>query len=84
MLLWKKGEEIITVNTQIIGKPDRFRLEQVSNGNNLVIALAETEDAGNYTCQISTYKPTEIVHEVRIRGERGFFWDVTFEKSSFH
>ncbi len=68
VLLWKKGDDIITVNTQVIGKPDRFRLEPVKNGNNLVIALAEGQDAGNYTCQISTYKPTEIVHEVRIRG----------------
>lgn len=68
VLLWKKGEDIITVGNQVINKADaRLQLIQETNGNTLVISLAEEEDAGDYICQISTYKPTEIKHSVKIR-----------------
>ena len=36
----------------------------------MVISLAEEKDAGKYVCQISTYKPTEIKHTVKIRGKK--------------
>jgi hypothetical protein len=45
-------------------------LTEESNGNTLVISLADENDAGDYICQVSTYKPTEIKHSVKIRGER--------------
>lgn len=69
--MWKKGEEILTVGDQIIREENkrRFQLVKEQNGNSLVISLAEESDAGNYVCQVSTYKPTEIKHIVKIRGE---------------
>ncbi len=69
VLLWKKGEDILTVGKQVIDQSGRMSLEEVPNGNHLLIALAEEEDAGNYTCQISTYQPSEQHHSVKIRGE---------------
>ena len=41
---------------------------QEADGASLVISLAEEKDEGKYVCQISTYKPTEIKHSVKIRG----------------
>ena len=47
----------------------RFQIIQETNGNTLVISLAEEQDAGEYVCQVSTYKPIEIKHSVKIRGK---------------
>ena len=50
---------------------------QEADGASLVISLAEEKDAGKYVCQISTYKPTEIKHTVKIRGKNSmiyYFW----------
>ncbi len=69
MLLWKKGNEILTVGTQMVDRSGRISLESGPNGNVLIVALAEEADAGNYTCQISTYQPSELHHQVKIRGE---------------
>ena len=75
MLLWKKGEDYVAVGDSIINKNDpRIQLIRETNenggvvGNTLVISLAEEEDAGEYVCQVSTYKPVEIKHSVKIRG----------------
>ena len=50
---------------------NRVKLEEGENGNTLVILLADTKDAGEYSCQISISggEPTEIRHSVRIRGK---------------
>ena len=45
-----------------------MRLEGAENGNNLVIGPASPRDEQHYTCQISSYKPSEIVHSVKVRG----------------
>ena len=66
VMLWKKNNDIITVASQIIDK--RVRLEEEKNGNHLIIGQASPEDSGAYTCQISAYKPTEITHNLIIRG----------------
>jgi len=68
VLLWKKNENIITVGDQILGNTDsRYYLEAKENGNNLVISLAEPGDEGEYECQVSAFKPTQIRHSVKIR-----------------
>ncbi len=69
MLMWKKGDTFLTVGAQVIDRSGRLSLESGPNGNVLIVSLAEEEDAGNYTCQISTYQPSELRHQVRIRGE---------------
>ena len=48
----------------------RVQLDEDKNGNHLVIGQATPEDSGEYTCQISAYKPTEITHKVLMRGEQ--------------
>jgi hypothetical protein len=55
---------------------NRVKLEEGENGNTLVILLADTKDAGEYSCQISISggEPTEIRHSVRIRGKKRFFF----------
>ena len=70
VLLWKKGEDFIAVGDRIVNPTDpRLQLIKETNGNTLVISLAEEEDAGEYVCQVSTYKPIEIKHSVQIRGK---------------
>lgn len=69
MLLWKKGDDFVAVGGRIVNPGDsRLQLVKEANGNTLVISLAEESDAGDYTCQVSTYKPIEIKHSVKIRG----------------
>ena len=58
------GEQIV-----IPGADGRLQLVKEPNGNTLVIDLAQESDAGDYTCQVSTYKPIEIQHSVKIRGK---------------
>ena len=47
----------------------RLKLVKETNGNTLEISLAKEEDVGDYFCQVSTYKPIEIKHSVKIRGK---------------
>ena len=49
-----------------------FQLTEEPNGNTLVVSLADENDAGDYICQVSTYKPTEIKHSVKIRGKNRY------------
>merc|ERR1712038_1636492 len=68
VLLWKKGEDFVAVGDRIVNPTDpRLQLIKETNGNTLVISLAEEEDAGEYVCQVSTYKPIEIKRSVQIR-----------------
>ena len=70
MLLWKKGDDFVAVGDRIVNPGDaRLQLVKETNGNTLVISLAEEVDAGDYVCQVSTYKPIEIKHSVKIRGK---------------
>ena len=69
VLLWMRNAAIIAVGEQIIEKDPRYKLEKSTNGNTLTIALAEEADAGNYTCQISTFKPSNLYHSIKIRGK---------------
>ena len=68
----------MAVGDQMVVKNDpRIQLIRETNenggviGNTLVISLAEETDAGDYTCQVSTFKPVEIKHSVKIRGKKG-------------
>jgi len=65
VMLWKRGTDIITVASQIIDK--RVRLDEEKNGNHLILGQASPKDSGDYTCQISAYKPTEITHSLLVR-----------------
>jgi len=71
VIMWKKGEDIITVNKQVVvpSFKKRFSLNEVENGNELVISLAEEQDAADWTCQVSSFKTLELKHNVQIRGK---------------
>ena len=81
VMLWKKNNDIITVASQIIDK--RVRLEEEKNGNHLIIGQTSPEDSGSYTCQISAYKPTEITHNLIIRGRTRILSDMSDNKLSY-
>jgi len=68
VLLWRKNNRIIAVGQQILDKSGpRVMLEHKENGNNLVITNAEHTDEAEYICSVSTYKKTEIRHNVQVR-----------------
>ena len=69
VLLWKRGNEILAVGEQVITQDNKRRLKLINeaDGAFLVISNAEEKDAGKYVCQISTYKPRELEHTVKIR-----------------
>merc|ERR1719402_2004024 len=70
VLLWKRGKDILAVGENIVDrseKYERLQLENKSNGNELVIPLADVGDEGEYICQVSSFDPTELKHHVKIR-----------------
>ena len=69
VLLWKFGETILSVGGRVIEKSRerRLHLEEETNGNFLMINNAESSDGGEYMCQISAYRPKDIVHSVIVR-----------------
>lgn len=65
-MAWKKGIAVLTAGHTKVSPDERIRLV---DGNNLEIRDIQTNDAGNYVCQIATLKPREISHTVEILGE---------------
>ncbi|KAF0769589.1 neural cell adhesion molecule 1-like [Aphis craccivora] len=63
ILAWKKGIAVLTAGSTKVSPDERIRLV---DGNNLEIRDIQTNDAGNYVCQIATLKPREISHTVEI------------------
>lgn len=66
ILAWKKGIAVLTAGSTKVSPDERIRLV---DGNNLEIRDIQTNDAGNYVCQIATLKPREISHTVEILGK---------------
>merc|ERR1711892_406685 len=67
VMLWKKDKNIITVGDQIVDKS--VRLEKTKNGNSIAIGPATIEDEADYTCQISSYKPTFLLKKCAAKKE---------------
>jgi len=68
VIIWKKGSEILAVGDKPFDGGDaRLKIESTSNGNRLVISLADFSDQGEYTCQLSALKTIELQHTVRVR-----------------
>ena len=59
---------------------ERVRLVEEDNGNHLVIGPVTPEDAGVFTCQISSYQPRELSHNVSVLGRK--LSDVKSEENS--
>ena len=66
VILWKKESEIVIVANQVIDKSllKRSRVEQETDGSTLVLGPVQPGDEGEYSCQVSTYRPTELKHQV--------------------
>ena len=47
----------------------KFQLDEVDNGNTLVIQQADHTDEAEYICSVSAYRKTELKHNIRIRGK---------------
>jgi len=68
VLMWKKGKDMIALGDRLYDTSDaRLKLEKAESGNTLVISLAEPDDAGEYSCQISASRPLVQKHSVSIR-----------------
>jgi len=68
VIIWKKGSGILAVGDKPFdGKDARLKVESTTNGNRLVISLADFSDEGEYTCQLSALKTIELKHSVRVR-----------------
>jgi len=68
VIIWKKGSGILAVGDKPFdGKDTRIKIESSTNGNRLVISLADFSDEGEYTCQLSAMKTIELKHTVRVR-----------------
>jgi len=79
VLVWKKNDQIISIGDQIVHKfASKFSIEEVENGNNLIIHKADFTDEAKFSCCISDHSKTELDHNVRViandqhtRGGRG-------------
>eukprot|EP00092_Neocalanus_flemingeri_P012338 GFUD01013302.1.p1 GENE.GFUD01013302.1~~GFUD01013302.1.p1 ORF type:complete len:508 (+),score=79.40 GFUD01013302.1:150-1673(+) len=68
VIIWKKGSGILAVGDKPFdGKDTRIKIETSTNGNRLVISLADFSDEGEYTCMLSAMKQIELKHTVRVR-----------------
>ena len=74
--MWKKGDQFLTIGLKMVKNDPRIQLIRETNengdtiGNSLVISSAEGSDAGDYVCQVSTFKPLEIKYSVKIKGKQ--------------
>jgi len=75
VLLWKHGDTILSVGDRVIEKGRRLTLEKETNGNYLTIHDAKGTDGGDYMCQISAYRPKDIVHSVIVRTRPSVYVD---------
>ena len=71
VLIWRHGETIVAVGSQVIRDQEKYRLEGGEFGYTLLVSLADEGDAGNYSCQISSFNPSILNHSVSIRSKSG-------------
>ena len=69
VLIWRHGETIVAVGSQVIRDQEKYRLEGGEFGYTLLVSLADEGDAGNYSCQISSFNPSILNHSVAIRSK---------------
>lgn len=67
ILLWKKGTRVLTAGVVKVRRDHRIKLE----GTDLQISKIESDDAGEYVCEVETDddEPIAIMHSVEILGK---------------
>ena len=67
VLLWKKGNRVLTAGEMMVRRDDRLSLQDYG----LQIRNIEVEDSGEYLCEIETDEddPVVIRHSVEILGK---------------
>jgi hypothetical protein len=65
VLIWKHGDQILTIANQTVNP--RFRMEALQDGNNLIIDQISPDDDGEYFCVISAPVPKILKHKISVR-----------------
>ena len=68
MLMWKKEDQLVALAEQVLTSNTRMSVTRLAEGTRLTLILAEREDAGLYTCQLSALQSVQQVHDVVVRG----------------
>ena len=67
MLVWQKGEDVLTAKSIMVTPDPRF---QLVSKHNLQVHRIRSQDAGDYTCKIPVMgAPITIVHTLEILGK---------------
>ena len=74
MLMWKKDDQLVALAEKVLTSNPRMSVTRLAEGTRLGLMLAEREDAGLYSCELSALQSLQQVHEVVVRGERLDGW----------
>ena len=70
MLMWKKDDQLVALDDQVLRRNGRMSVEKVERGSCLSVMLSEREDGGVYTCQLSALQSLTQPHHVLVRGQQ--------------
>ena len=74
VLSWRKENNgtssYIATGTLIMLDNKRFSVLSSTTSSTLLITLATPEDAGQYSCEISSNPPVHLTHWLRLEGEQ--------------
>ena len=68
MLMWKKEDQLVALAEQVLTSNTRMSVTRLAEGTRLTLILAERDDAGLYSCQLSSLQSVQQVHDVVVRG----------------
>ncbi|KAK6622732.1 hypothetical protein RUM43_008575 [Polyplax serrata] len=63
LVVWKRGIAVLSAGNVKVTPDPRIKLVE---GYNLEIQDVQTQDAGDYVCQLGTLQPREITHTLEI------------------
>jgi len=68
VVLWQKEGRTISVGKHLLRKAHTYyHIDEIKNGNKLVIEFADEVNEGTYVCQVSALQTLQIQHTVRIK-----------------